>query len=156
MNMNQIVYGAGAVCSGIALYAKGTQVAGLTAAAVSFAVPVSILKGYNQILNQVLASSKKSKKDESEKVINKTSFKVVNLILAKVAVGVLSYHAVRGLCPQLSIQRALVVTGLGVVSVGFDKLPTIHKNLSIYVNEIVTAGVVLAAASGLKALGYIK
>lgn len=138
--MSQIVeYVAGSMCACIALYAKGTKAPGLTAATISFFAATKIIEVIKKNYNAAETTQKKS-------------VEVISNISAIIASGIFSYYAIRGLCPELTIKRALIVTSLGVVM----GLPALFIKPELFFNNGVRTGLVLTATCGLRALGYIK
>ena len=136
--MIQIVeYAAGSMCACIALYARGTKTPGLTAATISYFTATHIVEKIQKNHNEA----------EQFKPLE-----VASHILSKIASGIFSYYAIRGLCPELTIKGALIVTSLGVV-IG---LPALFIKPELFFNHGVRTGLVLTAGSGLKALGFIK
>lgn len=138
--MSQIMeYAAGSMCACIALYARGTKAPGLTAATISCFTAIYIVEKIQKNYNE-------------QEALQKKSIEVVSNILAMIAGGIFSHYAIRGLCPQLSIKGALIVTSLGV-ALG---LPALFIKPELFFNHGVRTGLVLTAASGLKALGFIN
>lgn len=138
--MSRIVeYAAGSMCACIALYARGTKTPGLTAATISFFTAINIVEKIQKNYNEPEALQKKS-------------IEVVSNILSMIASGVFSYYSITGICPQLNIKRALIVTSLGVVL----GLPALFVKPGLFFNHGVRTGLVLTAASGLKALGFYQ
>ncbi len=138
--MSQIVeYAAGSMCACIALYAKGTKAPGLTAATISCFTAIYIVEKIQKNHN------------EAERLQKKT-VEVISNILAMIAAGIFSHYAIRGLCPELNIKGALIVTSLGVVM----GLPALFIKPELFFNHGVRTGLVLTATCGLKHFGLIK
>lgn len=153
MNSTQVACGIGTALAGIALYTKGMQASGLTAAGICFALPININRIFQQSVSDFTQVYKKEQKVTHKQFV----ISVISQSLGRMTSGVFIYYGIRGLCPQPSLPRALIVTTLGMLLIGVGSLPhTIKNNPSRLIHEATIPGVILATAAGLKTLGLSK
>ncbi len=131
----------GVTCAGIAFYARGGNASGIAAASTSFIAGIDIF----DICSDEISFREK-----------------IGGITLTIGAGVGVNYAITRLCPQLFIIRSLIVLALGVLEANRgDRINNLlHREVSWWLEyagrSATIAGIFLTAASGLKALGYIK